>query len=168
MPTDIIMSDSLRNRLIVAILLILIMLLMPLSYSYAENVRIGVLANKGTDDAKLRWTLTAEYLQKKIPAYSFSIVPLNFAQVEPAVSAGDIDFLITNPAMYVEMEALHGASRIITLIDNGLTQFGGVIFCRSDRQDIQTINDLKGKSFMAVEKDSLGGWLMAWGELKTA
>jgi diguanylate cyclase (GGDEF)-like protein/PAS domain S-box-containing protein len=78
----------------------------------------------------------------------------------------NIDFLITNPAMYVEMEAQHGASRIITLIDNSLTLFGGVIFCRSDRRDIQTIEDLKGKSFMAVEKDSLGGWLMAWGVFK--
>jgi diguanylate cyclase (GGDEF)-like protein/PAS domain S-box-containing protein len=144
----------------------MLMLLMPLPYCYADNIRIGVLANKGIENAKLRWGLTANYLQNKIPIHSFSIVPLTFEQVEPAVNAGDIEFLITNPAMYVEMEAMHGASRIITLIDNNLTQFGGVIFCRSDRRDIQTINDLKGRSFMAVEKDSLGGWLMAWGELK--
>ena len=78
MPTYIIMSDGLRNRLIVAILLILIMLLMPLSYSYAENVRIGVLANKGTDDAKLRWTLTAEYLQNKIPSLLLFNCPIKF------------------------------------------------------------------------------------------
>jgi diguanylate cyclase (GGDEF)-like protein/PAS domain S-box-containing protein len=155
-----------KNNSILAILFILVIILMPLSNSYADNIRIGVLANKGIDDAIKRWSLTAEYLQNKIHTHSFSIVPLNFAQVEPAVRHSDIDFLITNPAMYVEMEALHGASRIITLIDNGLTQFGGIIFCRSDRQNIQTIDDLKGKSFIAVEKDSLGGWLMAWGELK--
>ena len=155
-----------RPRVIVAILFIFIIILLPLSTSYADNIRIGVLANRGTDDAIQRWSLTAKYLHNTIPAYSFSIVPLTFAQVGPAVSRGDIDFLITNPAMYVDMEALYGASRIITLIDNGLTQFGGVIFCRADRQDIETIADLKGKSFMAVEKDSLGGWLMAWGELK--
>ncbi len=166
MVTEVLMSNSLRNKLIVAILLIFTMVLMPLSYSYAENVRIGVLANKGVEDAKGRWNLTAEYLQKKIPDSSFSIIPLSFEQVEPAVNKGDIDFLITNPAMYVEMESLHGVSRILTLIDNGLTQFGGVIFCKSDRRDIQTVNDLKGKSFMGVEQDSLGGWLMAWGELK--
>ena len=156
----------LKNRVSTAILYILIMILVPLSVCYADNIKIGVLANKGLNDAMERWTLTAEYLQKKIPTHSFSIVPLSFAQVEPAVSRGDVDFLITNPAMYVEMESLYGASRIITLIDNGLTQFGGVIFCRADRQDIKTIADLKGKSFMAVEKDSLGGWLTAWGELK--
>lgn len=155
-----------RNRSILTILFIVIIVLMPLSYSYAGNIKIGILANKGIDDALKRWTLTAEYLQNKIATHSFSIIPLTFAQVEPAVMHGDIDFLITNPAMYAEMEALHGASRIMTMIDNGLTQFGGVLFCKSDRQDIQTIDDLKGKSFIAVEKNSLGGWLMAWGELK--
>jgi PAS domain S-box-containing protein len=166
MPSDIILPDSLRNSLIVAISLLMVILLMPLQYCHADNIRIGVLANKGIENARVRWEQTAKYLHDKINIHSFTIVPLTFAQVEPAVNAGDIEFLITNPAMYVEMEAMHGASRIITLIDNNLTQFGGVIFCRSDRPDIQTINDLKGKSFMAVEKDSLGGWLMAWGELK--
>lgn len=166
MPSDIRMPDSLRSRLIAVILSLILMLLMPLSYCYADNIRIGLLANKGIENAKVRWGMTVNYLQKKIPIHSFSIVPLTFEQVEPAVNAGGIEFLITNPAMYVEMEAMHGASRIITLIDNNLTQFGGVIFCRSDRRDIQTIKDLKGRSFMAVEKDSLGGWLMAWGELK--
>ena len=166
MTLNMILADSLKNRLIVAILFILIILLTPLSSCYAGNVRIGVLANKGVEDARRRWNMTAIYLQKKIPNYTFSIVPLTFKQIEPAVRNGDIEFLITNPAMYVEMEALYGVNRIVTLIDNGLTLFGGVIFCRSDRQDIQKINDLKRKSFMAVEKDSLGGWIMALRELK--
>jgi ABC-type phosphate/phosphonate transport system substrate-binding protein len=35
-------------------------------------------------------------------------------------------------------------------------------------QDIQHLRDLKGKSFMAVEETSFGGWLMAWREMKEA
>ena len=62
------------------------------------------------------------------------------------------------------------ANRIVTLKEqrlNGVyTQYGGVIFCRSDRKDIRTLSDLKGKTFMAVSESSLGGWLMAWRELK--
>ncbi len=166
MTLNMILADSLKNRLIVAILFIFMILLTPLSSCYAGNIRIGVLANKGVEDAKRRWNLTAVYLQKRIHNYTFSIVPLTFKQIEPMVRDGDIEFLITNPAMYVEMEALYGVNRIVTLIDNGLTLFGGVIFCRSDRQDIKEINDLKRKSFMAVEKDSLGGWIMALKELK--
>ena len=46
------------------------------------------------------------------------------------------------------------------------TVFGGVIFCRADRKDINSLQDLKGKRFMAVERTSFGGWLMAWREFK--
>ncbi|MFN2354884.1 MAG: response regulator, partial [Desulfopila sp.] len=39
-------------------------------------------------------------------------------------------------------------------------------FTRSDRTDIRKLPDLKGESFMGVSEDSLGGWLMAYRELK--
>ncbi len=64
------------------------------------------------------------------------------------------------------MESLYGATRILTLMDSGLTIFGGTIFCMADRDDIRSIQDLKGKAFMAVDKFSLGGWRSAWRELK--
>lgn len=51
-------------------------------------------------------------------------------------------------------------------MDKGLTVFGGTIFCMADRDDIRSIQDLKGKAFMAVDKFSLGGWRSAWRELK--
>ena len=68
------------------------------------------------------------------------------------------------------LERWYQANRIATLKErraNGVyTRYGGVIFCRKDRKDIRTLSDLKGKSFMAVAESSLGGWLMAWRELK--
>jgi len=51
-------------------------------------------------------------------------------------------------------------------MDSGLTVFGGTIFCLADRNDIHTLQDLKGKTFMAVDTFSLGGWRAAWRELK--
>ncbi|MEA2028018.1 MAG: PhnD/SsuA/transferrin family substrate-binding protein, partial [Campylobacterota bacterium] len=45
-------------------------------------------------------------------------------------------------------------------------RFGGVIFTRSDRKDINTIEDIKKKSFMAVNPSSFGGYLVALRELK--
>ncbi|MCK5035999.1 MAG: PhnD/SsuA/transferrin family substrate-binding protein, partial [Candidatus Sabulitectum sp.] len=43
--------------------------------------------------------------------------------------------------------------------------FAGVLFCRADRDDIQDVEDLKNKTFMAVDEQSLGGWHMVWREL---
>ena len=64
------------------------------------------------------------------------------------------------------MEALYRVERILTVSDSQLSVFGGVIFCRADRKDINTLEDLKGKSFMAADYKSLGGWRAAWGTLR--
>jgi len=129
-------------------------------------VRIGVLANRGYEEALDRWTSTADYLSDKIKGYRFEIVPLNFDEVEGQVSRREIDFLFANSSYYIELEALYRVERILTLSDSQLSVFGGVIFCRADRKDINTLQDLKGKSFMGADYKSLGGWRAAWGTLK--
>ncbi|MBU0663199.1 MAG: PAS domain S-box protein [Proteobacteria bacterium] len=116
-----------------------------------------------------QWTATAEYLSAAIPQYTFSIKPLDFEQVRLAVKEESIDFLLTNSAYYVELEFDYGISRIVTMKNllNYRPQsiFGGVIFTRTNREDINCVKDLRGKSFKAVDRDSLGGWLTALREL---
>lgn len=136
----------------------------------AQHAKIGVLADRGAKTALKMWTPTADYLTEKIPPYSFSIVPLGFEEIGPAVEQDEVDFVFANPSIYVGLEARYGAKRIATLQNRGRqgssTVFGGVIFCRADRSDLNTLNDLKGGSFLAVDETSLGGWHAAWRELK--
>ena len=49
-------------------------------------------------------------------------------------------------------------------LGKGYIEFGGVIFTLADRDDITELKDLKGKSFAAVDKNSFGGWQMAYRE----
>ena len=145
--------------------------LLPALASEAATVKIGVLAKRGSENVVQNWTPTAEYLNRAIPAYSFEIVPLDFTQVRQAVKDQTIDFLITNSSYYVALEKELGVSRIATMKNllNHLpkTLFGGVIFTRSDRADINGLHDIIGKSFGAVDRESLGGWLMALREFHT-
>jgi len=133
-------------------------------------VKIGVLAHRGAAAAHQMWDQTAEYLSSNIPRHAFTIVPLSFAQLAPAVARGEIDFVLANSSIYVELEARYGVTRIATMVNDGRqgdqTRFGGVIFCRADRHELNTIDDLHGKSFLAVDETSLGGWQVAWRELK--
>lgn len=133
-----------------------------------KRVRIGVHAHR-TESLQL-WSPTAEYLSNSIPGYRFTIVPLDNHTLGPAVERGEVDFVITNPGLYIELEARYGVTRMLTLRNlrqgKPYTVFGSVIFTRTDRADIQTLNDLKGKSFMAVDKNAFGGFLMAWREFK--
>ena len=137
-----------------------------------ENpVKIGVLAFRGHEYAVSMWTSTAEYLSAQLPQYSFLIVPLRFEEINPAVEKGEVDFILANSSIYVELEYYYGVNRIATMknftSEGGYTTvFGGVIFTRSDRMDIQELSDLRGKSFMAVDETSFGGWRVAWRQLK--
>jgi len=132
-------------------------------------IRIGVLAKRGYHQAMDKWGPTARYLHKKLPEHAFDIHPLDFDELHPAVEAGSVDFILTNSSLYVELEARYGASRLCTLVnrngEEGQTSFGGVIFTRADRGDLRTLDDLRGKSFMAVDRKSFGGFQTAWREL---
>ena len=133
------------------------------------EIRIGVLSHRGDAIAERVWTPTADYLSAALPEHRFRIVPLDFSQVEPAVRDAQVDFVLVNPGIYVNLEVRHRVSRIATMQNRvGLMRsnvFGGVLITRADRSDLTRIADLKGRSLLAVDPDSLGGFQMAWGEL---
>ncbi|MBU8923315.1 MAG: PAS domain S-box protein [Bacteroidales bacterium] len=136
-----------------------------------ETVRIGVRAHSGIKAAFEKWGPTTDKLSQAIPGYTFELVPIiQFDAVRKAVSDGTIDFVLTNPAAYVELEARFGVTRILTLknlrIGGGSTQFAGVFFTRADRTDIESISDIRGHSIMGVHREAFGGWWMALRELK--
>ncbi len=159
------------KKLIFVFLLINIVLSSNVSASDSlQVVNVGVLARRGSDECLQEWSLTAKYLSSRIPGYVFKIIPLKFDEVVGAVEKKDIDFVIVTSSKYIELQNLFGISRMATIkrsfLDGYATLFGGVIFCRADRDDINTLEDLKGKSFMAVDPTSFGGWLASWRELK--
>ena len=142
------------------------------SVAVAEQVTVGVLAHRGVDKTIAMWTPTVEYLAARIPGREFRLVPLDLQEMPVALERGELDFILTNPGHYVELEAAHGVTRIATLknIRQGepSKRFGAVIFTRATRDDIQTLADLRGKRFAAVDEGAFGGFQMAWRELKDA
>lgn len=132
----------------------------------AEAVEIGVLSYRGKEKALKRWRATADYLSHNIPGYEFTIVPLNLAEMATAVSNEQVGFVLTSPGNYVELESRFGISRIATmqshLFGEIATRFGAVIISRADNTDIQSLEDISGKSFMAVSSNAFGGFQMAW------
>ncbi len=126
--------------------------------------KIGVLAKRGADKAIAQWGPTGTYLTKKLGT-GVTIIPLKFVEIEPAIKAKKIDFLLANPSIYAVMHKKYGARALLTLMNERqglpLYQFGGVIFSRKD-SGINSLNQMKGKRFMCVKYSSFGGAQMAW------
>lgn len=148
----------------------LLLLTLACSQALGAEVKIGVLALRGPEIALQMWSPTAAHLQARLPEHQFSIVPLDFDEIHLAVRQRRVDFVLANPSYYVELENLYGVTPVVTMRnrhgpDQGYSIFGGVIFTRSDRHDIRSITDLKGKRFAAVSEGSFGGWQTGWREM---
>ncbi|MBF0481833.1 MAG: PhnD/SsuA/transferrin family substrate-binding protein [Desulfovibrionaceae bacterium] len=140
------------------------------SPALADTVRIGVLANNGKELCLRQWQPTADYLSEKIAGHVFQIVPLSFAEIEPALAQGQVEFVTANPSVHIGLEIKYRVSPVATMrrprFASGQAVFGGVIFTRAGRDDIKTLEDIRGKRFAAVDESSLGGFLIARGVLK--
>jgi two-component system, LuxR family, sensor histidine kinase TtrS len=136
----------------------------------AGEYKIGVLAKNGAAKAMATWGPLGEYLTKSIPGDSFTIVPLDFDAVMPAIDKGEVDYFLVNSSMFVTMMVKYKSSAVATMINSRqgkpLKSFGGVILTYADRDDIKDLADIKGKKFMAVKGSSFGGWQMAYKEFK--
>jgi signal transduction histidine kinase len=163
-----------RNKhpmtLTLGIITLALLFLFP-TVGLADTVRIALRAHSGAVKDMAKWQPTADYLSSQIPGHRFVMVPFeDLVELSRATGKGDFDFVLTNPASYIELEIKYGASRIATLQNKrhggAYTQYGAVIFTRADRNDINSLKDLKGKAFVAVSETALGGWWMAWRTLQ--
>lgn len=153
-------------------LLLLILLLMgvlPLAHA-TQTHKVAIRTISGTEAGLLQWGPTLEYLNISIPGHRFEFIPYPVIknQLDDA-KVGKFQFLLTNPATYVEIRHSAGARALLTLINKrhntAQTRFGSVIFIRADRDDIYNIKDLAGKHLKAVSELAFGGWRVAWLEM---
>jgi PAS domain S-box-containing protein len=138
--------------------------------SFAKEIKIGLRAYQGAETALKQWQPTTDYLNEKIPEHHFVLIPYEINSVlNQAVSRAAFDFVLTNPAAYVEQNIRYNVSPIATLINKrngkGYNRFGSVIFVSADRKDILSLQDLKDKTFMGADEQGFGGWRITWREL---
>lgn len=128
-----------------------------------QEFKIGILANRGFATAERTWAATAQYLTAKT-GKPFSLRPMDDKTLLEAAKDGKVDFIYTNPAMYVELNRFHGAQAIATLVsrfnNQPVDQWGAAVIVRRD-STVKSLSDLKGKDFMCRGIMAFGGWLMA-------
>ena len=160
-----------KNRIFFLTLVVALTLSAAFAAS-ADSYKIGVLAKNGPVKAMEMWKATGDYLTSKIGGMTFEIVPLGFDEVNPAVENKKVDFFLVNSSMFITAKVKYGASAVATMVNSRqgkpLQSFGGVIITSIDNDNINNLKDLKGKTFMAVEGSSFGGWQMAYKELVDA
>ncbi len=149
------------------IILLAATVLTPLPANAEKTVKFGFLAKRGKDKIKEKWQAMVDVLSDTT-GVPFELVPLSFDEIEPAIKKKAVDFLHVNPVIFVDQEQKYGVTPLVTKVNlrmgKALSRFGGVIFVKAD-SPIQTIGDIKGKTFMCAKKTSFGGGQMAFRHL---
>jgi phosphonate transport system substrate-binding protein len=111
-----------------------------------------------------RHHLLVEFLRKETGFNIKQIFPDTFDQHMTMVGQGKIDISYSNPFIYIKIAHRYGArafARIAEIYNQ--ENFRGQIICRADNQLIKTIADCRGKSWLAVDSTSAGGYLYPLG-----
>jgi hypothetical protein len=105
-------------------------------------VRIGVVGTLENDEFSARFRPTADDLSRAVPQYAFSIVPLRAEDLIRTAEEHEVDFVVASPGPYVALEVRGPATRVLTVVQHWhgkrYDQIGGVVFCRAEREDLQS------------------------------
>ena len=134
------------------------------------DLRIGVLAFRGAEMAESEWEPTLAHLRGQLPQRRIAVVPLDIDGMTAAVKSGSLDFVITNPGHYVELEAAFGVTRIASLSAGTSSatppsMVGSAVVVRAERTDLNSLSDLRGARLSAVSPEAFGGFRVVWREL---
>lgn len=153
------------------LLLGLLLLAASVSGSAATEVRVGVLAWLGSEEAETQWAPFLHELQARLPGRTVVARHFDLAGMAQALAAHELDFVITNPGHYVMLEEA-GITRIATQVADTRRDpahvVGSAVVVRAGRQDLQSLADLRRQQVAAVSADAFGGYQVAWGELQAA
>jgi len=149
--------------------LLLLSCLLPVTSGWADHseVRIGVQLQGDGERGLERWAPVAWHLNRTLPGHHFELVALTRSSIETAVNHGELglDFVITDPGLYVNLEVEYGATRIATKVSkyggHTLNILAATIFTRSDRVEISHIEDLDNRQLVALDQNSFEGWYLA-------
>jgi phosphonate transport system substrate-binding protein len=105
-----------------------------------------------------------EYLAEETGLPVRQVFPDTFDNHINMFGQGKIDISFSNPFVYVKLANRFGARAMTRIIEtDGRAEFRGQIIARRDNSEIQSIEDCRGKSWVAVDPSSAGGYLFPLG-----
>lgn len=146
---------------------------LPARAATAE-VRIGILAYLGADAADAEWSALRTRLAQALPGAAVTLHFFKHDELSHVAATQAVDFVITNPGHYIELESALGASRLLTLHSDerrpGLShsEIAGAVVTRRDNTTLRELADLKGQRIAIVGKEAFAGYQLPARELLRA
>lgn len=140
--------------------------------SARETLTFGIFAYRPDNIIRERFEPLARYLSREVGA-EVRLVVLSQDNMNRAVAANKLDFFLTNPSHFLLIRSERSLTGVLaTLVrrsgDHSTSSLGGVIFTGAQRQDINSLEDLRSKSIASPGMHFLGGYQTQVLELQDA
>lgn len=107
-----------------------------------------------------RHHMLVDYLRQKTGLDIRQVFPDTFDEHMKMVGEGEIDISFSNPVIYIKIAHRYQAGAFARIVEqDGYSRFRGQIICRADNKAIRNIQDCPGKTWIAVDPSSAGGYL---------
>lgn len=148
----------------------LFIVLMAWAPLQAQEAKIGVLAYRGEQQLQQKWSSLKAYLDASVSGWQFTLVPITLKSASKRIDSGDLHFVLTNPGHFSVLDRDYRMSVIAsrqrrTADGSFVNEFGSVIFARKGA-GIEVLQDVVGKSIVAVDREAFGGFQLAWREFE--
>lgn len=138
----------------------------------AQTWNIGVLAMRGEISTRQHWQPLETLLNQQLSGEQFHIQPLDLHQMQEAVNRGTVQFVVTNPAQFVQLNNRSALRWLASLRSTrggkaASNVIGSAILVRRD-SGIASAHDLIGKTVGAIDAQAFGGYLLGYKALSDA
>lgn len=139
------------------------------SRATAAEIRIGVFAVQGSEKALADFEPTRAHLERSLAGDKVLLSAFDLKGLAQAVADKRVDFVVTNPSQYVELEFQYGVTRIATLETEqrgGATDaIASTVIALQGPQAPKTLSELIGRRLAVSSKQTFGGYEILWREL---
>lgn len=131
-----------------------------------QILNVGILSFRPIGENQKIWQPLIDEVYKSNPSLDVNITSGSLEEIEKLTEKNSLDFVVVHPAAFVEMEYKYGISNIASIVrettssDNHLTKYGGVIVALSNRHDVHTLLDVRGKTIATTHKEGFASMLM--------
>ena len=127
--------------------------------SVSAEIRFGILPRLSTEALYMMFKPLGEYLSQETGEKVSIVIPQDYGAFKEQVKAGTIDLCFANSIVYIQLKKDSGVDLVAGSVEaKGGAKFRGIVIVRKD-SGIKTLNDLKGKKLVFVDKDAAGGYV---------
>jgi len=127
---------------------------------WPKSLSMGMIPTDGEAETLKGFKSLEEYLSKKLGVPVTMKVGKDYASVTSDMGKGDLNFAYFGPASYISAAATAGAETLVK--ENAVTSGTGYnsLIVSKVGSKLETLADLKGKSFALVDTKSTSGYLV--------